>query len=624
MSENIKGAGGISDLPPDPKSVLAANLTGRPTDDVVNATNKILFWASFLTLIAAGIGFSVRGAILADWSREFGFTQGELGTITGGGLVGFGITIIFFSFLADRFGYGTLMVFAFLFHVSSAVVTLAATWVYHNPAYGKDGAYWCLFLGAYLFSLGNGTCEAVINPLTATLYPRNKTHWLNILHAGWPGGLILGALLGLLFEALGVNWKVQMAAFLVPTVLYGLLMVGRRFPHSEARTSGVTTVQMLKEVGLLGATVVVVLLGLAFADLLRGTPVPFWAGYLAAGALMAVFAYAADFKIGHWMLAFLLVIHAMVGYVELGTDSWIANITGTIMANRQFGLMLFIWTSGLMFVLRFFAGPIVHKISPLGLLFFSACLGCAGLLLFGDATGIALCVLAATVYGLGKTFFWPTMLGVVSEQFPRGGAVTLGAVGGVGMLSAGLLGTPGIGYNQDYFAVQMLKMDDQGTYDRYAARTKDGELDAKSFLFLPAITGLDGSKVALLLGEPEKGPDGKPIPGTRQSLANDLAVLKKSDRKLSDDPNLERLVTWWEETGKKYAAEDKHPVAAARLYGGKMALTCTAAVPATMAVCYLLLVLVFRARGGYHAQVLTGHAAEDEMFTGGTEGPGEG
>src|SRR5262245_17375747 len=171
-------------------------------------TNEyILFWASFLTLIAAGIGFSVRGAILSDWSKEFGFTQGELGTITGGGLVGFGITIIFFSFFADRVGYGPLMFIAFLFHLSSAIVTLAATWVFNNPAYGKEGAYWCLYAGAFLFSLGNGTCEAVINPLTATLYPKNKTHWLNILHAGWPGGLILGGLLGLLFTALGVDWK---------------------------------------------------------------------------------------------------------------------------------------------------------------------------------------------------------------------------------------------------------------------------------------------------------------------------------------------------------------------------------------------------------------------------------
>jgi MFS family permease len=623
MNEQIKGSGQPGDQPPGSRSAnYGASTTGPSTSE------KILFWASFFTLIAAGIGFSIRGAILADWSKEFGFTQGELGTITGGGLVGFGITIIFFSFFADRVGYGPLMVIAFLFHLSSAVVTLAATWMHDNPAYGRAGAYWCLYVGAFLFSLGNGTCEAVINPLTATLYPKNKTHWLNILHAGWPGGLILGGLLGLLFTQLGVNWKWQMATFLVPTALYGLMMVGRRFPQSEAKASGVTLGQMMKELGLLGAAVVVLLLGLWFTDLLTSLDKP-WAppylGWVAAGALLAVFGYAAEFKFGHWMLAFLLVIHAMVGYVELGTDSWITNITGTIMDSKKYGLMLFIWTSGLMFALRFFAGPIVHQISPLGLLFCSAVLGCIGLLLFGNAVGIVLCVVAATIYGLGKTFFWPTMLGVVSERFPRGGALTLGAVGGVGMLSAGLLGGPGIGYKQDYFAVEKLKdSQETATYDRYAARDDDGKLEKKRFLFFPPITGLDGTKVALLLGKPETDKEGKPIPGTRQSLADDQAALKNAGRSLDSDKNLARLVTWWKDVGRPNEEVDKPAISAARLFGGKMALTYTAAVPATMALCYLLLVLYFRARGGYTDQVLTGHAAVDEKFTGGTEGPGEG
>src|SRR6516162_7528480 len=171
-----------------------------------NLNDKILFWASFLTLVAAGIGFTMRGALLATWGAQFGFTQGELGTISGFGLVGFGITIIALSFITDRIGYAPLMVLAFLLHFSSGVITLAATPVFN--AYGKDAAYWCLAAGGMLFSLANGTCEAVINPLTATLYPRNKTHWLNILHAGWPGGLILGALIGLIFNQMkGIPWE---------------------------------------------------------------------------------------------------------------------------------------------------------------------------------------------------------------------------------------------------------------------------------------------------------------------------------------------------------------------------------------------------------------------------------
>src|SRR5205823_7139480 len=222
-----------------------------PRPGVAHGLNeKLLFWASFLTLIAAGIGFSVRGVILGDWGNQFGFTQSELGSITGGGLVGFGLAIIFFSFFADRFGYGKLMLVAFLLHASSAVVTFAATPVY--GMYGKDGAFMCLNIGMWLFALGNGTCEAVINPLTATLFPRNKTHWLNILHAGWPGGLVLGALLGVIFEKVGdIRWEIQMVTFMVPVLAYGVLMLGRRFPRSEASVSGINLQSMMQEMGLL-------------------------------------------------------------------------------------------------------------------------------------------------------------------------------------------------------------------------------------------------------------------------------------------------------------------------------------------------------------------------------------
>jgi MFS family permease len=537
---------------------------------------KRLFLASFLTLIASGIGFSVRAAVLADWSKDFGFTSTELGQITGGGLVGFGITIIILSFVADRIGYGPLMVLAFLLHVSSAVVTLAATPI--SAAYGKEATYWCLYVGMFLFALGNGTCEAVINPLTATLFPRQKTHWLNILHAGWPGGLVLGALIPIGFRTMGgVRWEIQMLAFLLPTLAYGALMIGCTFPRSEVAVSGVSTGRMLLQ-------------------------------FLSP------------------ILLVLLLLHAMVGYVELGTDSWISNITGKILENPTYGLLLFIWTSSLMFLLRFFAGPIVHQISPLGLLFGAAILGCLGLLLLGMSNGIILCVIAATVYGFGKTFFWPTMLGVASERFPKGGALVLGMMGGVGMLSAGLLGSPGIGYKQDYFASNYLKEKAPETYERYKSDDVNSFL---SFLDLfPKISGLDGSKVAVLNDEGQQlhkdlevlQKSGQTITKEEwQSLkkvvdklaagepltVGDYKTLKKESGKLTENQDLKMLNVWWNTEGKSNASKDKEPVVAAELYGGKMALTVTAAVPATMAVGYLLLIVYFRLTGGYKAIHLT-------------------
>jgi MFS family permease len=572
----------------------AAGVPGR--------NEQILFWASFLTLIAAGMGFSIRADILGDWGAQFGFTQFDLGEITGMGLLGFGLTIIFFSFCADLVGYGWLMVIAFLLHVLAALTTLAAPFLFAQPARtidlglfsfglgGKAGAFSALYLGQLFFSLGNGTCEAVINPLTATLFPKNKTHWLNILHAGWPGGLVLGALVALVLRQVpGVGWTIKWAVVLAPMLIYGALMVGRRFPRSEASQSGV-------KMGTMIATL--------FAPI----------------------------------LLFLFLLHAMIGFVELGTDSWIVNITKTVLNNANTALLVFIWTNVLMTALRFFAGPIVHKISPVGLLFCSAVLGTAGLLLLGwSVTSTTWLWLAAvTVYGVGKTFYWPTMLGVISERFPKGGALALGLSGGIGMISAGVLGGPGIGYFQDYAAVQEIK--DTPTYPRYKSYKINEKPTAQDYFKLdaqghkipderaflaftglfPKVAGLDGSRVDTLLGDAGENNGGG------KKLEVDIKNLTSHGGKLEDNPSLYNLWKWWEAEGQPNQTEDEPVISTARLHGGKQALTWTAYVPAAMAVGFLLLVLYFLARGGYKAEVLVGHAAVDEEFTGGTEGPGEG
>ena len=271
----------------------------------------------------------------------------------------------------------------------------------------------------------------------------------------------------------------------------------------------------------------------------------------------------------------MLIIHALVGYVELGTDSWISKITGAIMASPQYGLLLFVYTSGLMFALRFFAGPIVERISPLGLLAVSALLGFIGLQMLGSATSIAMCVIAATVYAFGKTFLWPTMLAVVSERFPQGGAITIGAMGGIGMLSAGLLGGPGIGFKQDYFASKQLADGHPAIFERYKAGNEN------SFLWFSTV-GLDGSKVAIL----EDG-------GKELSRAGEILV--KEGR---TDANHEKLASWWGKA-KETAETDKKPVGDAGLNGGRMALTLTSYIPATMLVLYLILLAFFAVSGGY-------------------------
>lgn len=524
-------------------------MTNTDASTVPNA--KRLLAAGFTAILAAGVGFSVRGGVLGQWAEQFGFTMTELGTITGGGLTGFGIVIILSSLIADRIGYGKLMIAAFMLHFISAVLTLA------TPAFfasgGKDAAYWCLFAAMFIFAVGNGVCEAVVNPLTATLFPKAQTHYLNILHAGWPAGLVLGGVASAVMAArtndagavtsAAVDWKIQMSLFLIPVIIYGALLIGQKFPRSDASKAGVTLKEMI-------------------------------------GSILVP------------MMLILLVVHAMVGYVELGTDSWISKITGSIMASPTKGLILFSYTSLLMFVLRFFAGPIVHRISPIGLLLVSAILGCIGLQLLGNATSVVLCVFAATIYALGKTFLWPTMLAVVSERFPKGGAVAIGLVGGVGMLSAGLLGGPAIGFKQDANASSQLQQVAPAAFERYRAGKPNHFLGFET-------VGLDGSKVGVL----EDG-------GTE--LGRVGALLAKEGR---TDSNHAQLATWWAEVSPQ-ATEDKAAVTAATLHGGRMALKLTSIVPALMAVIYLGLLLYFKSIGGYKALQISG-----EQASGGVKGP---
>ena len=514
--------------------------TGVNSEGVSSSNAQRLLWAGFMAILAAGVGFSVRGAILGQWADRYGFTMTELGQITGGGFVGAGLIILAGSFIADKVGYGKLMALAFLAHFSSAVLTLATGTVYASA--GKDAAFYCLYFGMFLFAVGNGICEAVVNPLVATLFPANKSHYLNILHAGWPGGLIIGGLIAYFMnpdKQEPVHWMIQMSLFLIPVVLYGVMLLGQKFPKSEASDAGVSY-----------------------------------------GVMIAQLFFP--------LMLILLVLHALVGYVELGTDSWIAKITGSIMDSPQKGLLLLVYTSGLMFVLRFFAGPIVHRISPLGLLFVSSLLGFVGLQLLGSADSIILCVLAVTVYACGKTFLWPTMLAVASERFPKGGAITIGALGGFGMLSAGLLGGPGIGFKQDYNATYQLQKSSKDVYEKYKAEGPN------SFLGY-TVVGLDGAKVRVLNDE---GKD----------LARANEILKTAGK-----PE-EKLAGWWD-TAKTTADGDKKLVNEAVLYGGRQALKLTSFVPLVMAGLYLLLILYFRATGGYKAvQLATGRP--DEVYGG--------
>ena len=176
---------------------------------------KRLLWAGFMAILAAGIGFALRGGIFGAWASEYGFTASQLGAIGGAGFSGFCFGIIIGGVIVDKIGYGKLVAVALLGHILSAFVTFGAT----TPQNAYDFLYW----GMFIFAYANGTLEAVANPLVATIFPQNRTHYLNILHASWPLGMVVGAVASYALGAhgLGLGWKGQLSFYLVPTIEIG-------------------------------------------------------------------------------------------------------------------------------------------------------------------------------------------------------------------------------------------------------------------------------------------------------------------------------------------------------------------------------------------------------------------
>jgi MFS family permease len=577
MSEHSTGPGQGSGQQPDRWGNGPDGPRGPGAGGEALAPNAFrLLWAGFFAILAAGVGFAIRGGILDNWGSEYGFSGEELGRITGGGFTGFCFGIIIGGVIADKIGYGKLVIAAFGLHVVSALVTFA-------PADGmaKETVYAYLFWGSFLFAVANGTLEAVANPLVATLFPTNRTHYLNILHASWPLGLVLGGAAGwVLDDQYKWPWKWQLALYLAPVLLYGLMFLGQRMPRSEASKRGLTLGEMFRDVGVLGGLVVCFLLSLFFSSVVtplvtpqdatpeRAKEISQWvdyAGYAFGGVLLIVVAVMTRFSLGSFLLFVLFIAHALVGAVELGTDNWIQNITGNILTSEQ-GKILFVFTSLLMFSLRFTADFIEKRLglSPVSILFACAVLAYAGLLLTSQVNSFLVAALALTVYGVGKTFFWPTMLAVASDRFPRTGAVAISIMGGIGMMSAGLIGAPGLGYAKDRFAGETMKETTPALYDEYKAEKPS------TFLFFEPERGLDGKK----LGEIQKK-----LTKAREDLAKEGVT----------DPQaaLDRL------------SQDELAVYEASIRGDRRTLIADAAIPAVLAVIYLGLLLYFKAIGGY-------------------------
>jgi len=335
-----------------------------------NIQTNRLFVASCLALLVTSLSFGIRAGVLSQQGIDFQLTNAQLGTIAATAFWGFPLAMLVGGTIVDIIGMKRLLVLAFIFHLAGIVLTIYAT------------GYWSLFFSTLLIGIANGTVEASCNPLVTALYPNNKTTKLNHFHLWFPGGIVIGTLIVFLFNKIGLGTNLQVGMMLIPTILYGYFFSKLEFPETERVSSGVSASDMYK-------------------SLLNP------------------------------LFIFMIICMFGTAITELFTGQWIDVLLKNVSDNA---ILLLTIETGIMVIGRAFAGPVVHKFSPSGVLLISAILAAAGLYLLGHTTGNMLFV-GAIIFGIGVCYFWPTMLGFVAENLPKTGAVGLNLMGGAGMFA---------------------------------------------------------------------------------------------------------------------------------------------------------------------------------------------
>ena len=339
-----------------------------------------LFWLSNLAIFMIGLGFAVRANIAADLQGDIfnvldlARSAAMVGEVIGATFIGFALTLLFGSALLDRVGMRNMLLFAAVGYLAGSVMVIVAALMEASWS-----AYWLVYGGLLLTGLGWGAVEAGTNPLVAAIYPDQKTHRLNILHAWWPAGIVAGGLLGLALAALSLPWELNLLILIVPAVVLAGLVASAKFPVTERVAAGIGYGEMFGEIGR------------------------------SPGFLI-------------WFLAMM-----MTATSELAPGQWVDLALSNVVGMQ--GIILLVYVSVLMFVMRHFAGPLAERVSPVGLLWLSSLFAAIGLYSLSVASSPLPAFIAATIWGIGVCYMYPTMLASVSERYPRGGAFFLGLMG---------------------------------------------------------------------------------------------------------------------------------------------------------------------------------------------------
>jgi len=480
-----------------------------------------LFVGSCVALIATAMTFAVLSAIMNPLKQQFLLTNEQVGWIGGAGLWGFPISILIFGPLCSVLGIRFLLRLAFLFFVSGISLMIFAN------------GFWMLFFGALTIAFANGLVEGACNPLVATLYPDRKTQKLNQFHVWFPGGIVIGGLLCYFLDKAGItSWQLKVGSILIPAFSYAFIMLMENFPVTERAQSGVSFGEMIKE------------------------------------------------TLGRPLFILLFICMMMTASVELGPNRWIPSV---LESGGIPGMLVLVWTSLLMALLRQFSGPVVNKLSPTGMLLSSSILSGIGLYMLSFASTYTSIFIADTIFALGVCYFWPTMLGVAAERVPKGGEFALALLGVAGNIAVGLLTIPLMGRVADYYG-----------HEKFDAQKTIAVVQEVSKVFPEYIKNKTGKELAAI--------------NTLIEDAKEVENYFATNKKLPEikTANLLRAILLLAPEQSEISKSAKELLNPAELYGGRIAFRYVSALCIILIIVFGLIYGRDVMQGGYKAEKITG------------------